>query len=243
MRTVTRTFVVAALLLVPASSLRAQPAADASGHWEGTVQVPNMEMRIEIDLAKNAAGTLTGTFGQPAQNVKGLPLSSVAVANRSITLLLKGGPDPSTFEGTLSEDGKSMSGNVAQADNSVPFTLRRTGDARIAPVPKNAAIGKELEGTWNGTVELGGRPMRIVLNMSNNPDGTAVGTIVSPDGTGVEIPIAMTQHASSLTIDVVSVGATFAGVLNAAATELAGTWTQGSSALPLTFRRAASSEK
>src|SRR3954462_3661295 len=120
MRTVTRTLVVAALLLVPASPLRAQPAADPSGHWEGAIQVPNMEMRIEIDLAKNAAGKLAGTFGQPAQTVRGLPLSSVAVDNRSITLVLKAGPDPSTFEGTLSEDGKSMSGTVAQAGKSAP---------------------------------------------------------------------------------------------------------------------------
>jgi hypothetical protein len=80
--------------------------------------------------------------------------------------------------------------------------------------------------------------MRLVLNMSNQPDGTARGTIVSPDGSGVEVAIAITQKASNVTIDVVSVGASFAGVLNAAGTELAGTWTQGTSSLPLTFRLA-----
>src|SRR6476661_2830251 len=118
MRIVTRSLVVAALLLAPASSLRAQTAADPSGHWEGTVQVPNMEMRIEIDLAKNGKGGLAGTFGQPAQGVKGLPLSSVVVENRSIRIVLKGGPEPSTFEATLSADGQSMSGSVAQAGSS-----------------------------------------------------------------------------------------------------------------------------
>jgi hypothetical protein len=39
--------------------------------------------------------------------------------------------------------------------------------------------------------------------------------------------------------DVASVGASYVGVLNAAGTELAGTWTQGPAVLPLTFRRAA----
>ena len=81
--------------------------------------------------------------------------------------------------------------------------------------------------------------MRLVLKMANQPDGTATGTIVSLDGSGVEIPIAMTQKASSLTVDVASVGATFAGVLNTAGTELAGTWTQGPSAFALTLKRAA----
>ena len=81
--------------------------------------------------------------------------------------------------------------------------------------------------------------MRLVLKMANQPDGTATGTIVSLDGSGVEIPIAMTQKASNVTIDVASVGASYVGVLNAAGTELAGTWTQGPATLPLTFKRAA----
>lgn len=60
---------------------------------------------------------------------------------------------------------------------------------------------------------------------------------MSPDGSGVEIPVGITQKASNVTIDVPSVGVSFVGVLNAAGTELAGTWTERTSALPLTFKR------
>jgi hypothetical protein len=162
----------------------------------------------------------------------------VVVEGRSVRFVVKGGEQPATFAGVLSSDGKSMSGDVAQAGQSVPFTLTRTGDARIAPVPKSPPIGKELEGTWNGTLDLGSRQMRIVLTMANQPDGTATGTIVSPDGSGVEIPIAMTQKALNVTFDATSVGASYVGVLNAAGTELVGTWSQGPNSLPLTFRRA-----
>ena len=238
MRTSIRLLIAAALLLVPPASLRAQTAVDPSGHWEGTIQAPNMQVKVDIDLAKNGKGELAGTFGEPAQGVKGLPLSTVAVEGASVRFVVKGGPDPATFQGKLSADGASMSGEVAQAGYSIPFTLTRTGDARLAPVPKNPPIGKELEGTWNGALDLGEKPMRLVLKMSNQPDGTASGTIVSPDGSGVEVPIAITQKASSLTIDVVSVGASFVGVLNTAGTELVGAWTQGTSSLPLTFRLA-----
>jgi hypothetical protein len=236
MRTSIRLLITAALLVVPASSLRAGTAVDPSGHWEGTIQAANMQVRVEIDLAKNGKGELAGTFGEPAQGVKGLPLSTVTVEGESVRFVVKGGPDPAMFQGKLSADGASMSGDVAQAGYSIPFTLTRTGDARIAPVPKNPPIGKELEGTWNGALDLDGKPMRLVLKMSNQLDGTASGTIVSPDGTGVEVPVAITQKAANLTIDVVSVGASFAGVLNAAGTELAGTWKQGTSSMPLTFR-------
>ena len=242
MSTFARMLPIAALLLVP-TSLRAQSAVDPSGHWEGAIQVSGMEVTIEIDLARNGRGELAGTFGQPAQGVKGLPLSTVAVEGRSVRFVVKGGPEPATFDGTLSADGKSLSGNAAQGGSSFPFTLARTGDARIAPAPKNPPIGKELEGTWNGALDLGERQMRLVLKMSNQPDGTATGTVVSADGSGVEIPIAMTQKASNVTVEVPSVGASFVGVLNAAGTELAGTWTQGPAAMPLTLRRAAATDK
>jgi len=243
MRAYTRLVFVASLLLVPATSLLAQTAVDPSGHWEGTVQLPSMPVNVEIDLAKNSKGELAGTFSQPADGVKGLPLSTVAVENRSVRFVVKGGPEPATFEGALSADGHSLTGSIAQAGASLPLTLTRTGDARIAPAPKNAAIGKELEGTWNGALDLGGRQMRITLKMSNQPDGTATGTIVSADGSGVEIPIGMTQKASTLTIDVASVGASYVGVLNEAGTELSGTWTQGPGSLPLTFKRAGAESK
>ena len=36
-------------------------------------------MCIEIDLAKNAAGAVTGALSSPQQHVKGLPLLNVAV--------------------------------------------------------------------------------------------------------------------------------------------------------------------
>ena len=71
MRLFTRMLLLAALLLLPAPFLLGQTAVDPSGHWEGTVQIPNMELKIEIDLAKNSKGELAGTFGNPTQEREG----------------------------------------------------------------------------------------------------------------------------------------------------------------------------
>jgi hypothetical protein len=234
-----RLLVLGAQLLYSALALFAQTAIDPSGHWEGRIQAPNMDVAVAIDLAKNAQGQLTGTFAQPSEGIKGLPLSTVALDGRSINMLLKPGTGGGTFNGTFSADGTSLSGEFVMAEGgySLPFNLTRTGDARIVAAPKSAPIGKEFEGTWKGALDLQDRQLRVVLTMKNRPDGAASGTIVSPDGTGVEIPIAMTQQGRRLTIDVASVSSSFAGVLNAEATELTGTWTQGPSSLPLTFRR------
>jgi hypothetical protein len=237
MRIVTRLLVTIALLIVPSSFLFAQAAANPSGHWEGSIQVqPNMAIKVEVDLAKNSKGELAGTFGQPDQGVKGLPLSTVAVESRSIRFVVKAGPQPATFTGTLAADGKSISGAAEHGGQSIPFTLARTGDAKIAEVPRNAAIGKELEGSWHGALEVTGGQMRVIVKMANQADGTAAGTIISPDGSNVELPIGIVQKTNNVSIEVPSVGASFVGVLTG--TELAGTWTQGPSSLPLTLKLA-----
>ena len=239
MRAFIRMLLVTSLLLVAATSVPAQTGVDPSGHWDGTIHAPTMEVVIGIDLAPNAKGQLTGTFAQPAEGIKGLPLSEVTVKGQSIRLLLKAGSGGGTFEGTVSADGKSIAGDfiMAEGGHALPFTLTRTGAASIAPAPKSPPIAKALEGSWNGTLDAGGRQMRVVVKMANQPDGTSMGTIMSVDGTGVEIPIAIAQKGSEVSLAAATVGASYSGVLNAAATEIAGNWTQGGAVLPLTLRR------
>ena len=238
MRAFTGMLFVTSLLLAATTSVPAQTSVDPSGHWEGTIHAPNMNVVIGIDLATNTEGQLTGTFAQPAEGIKGLPLSEVTVTGQSIRLLLKPGTGGGTFNGTLSADAKSIAGDfiMAEGGHALPFTLTRTGAASISPAPKSPPIAKELEGRWNGTLDAGGRQMRVVVKMANQPDGTSTGTIVSVDGTGVEIPIAIAQKGSEVSIAVATVGASYAGVLNAAATEMAGNWTQGGAVQPLTLR-------
>ena len=156
MRSLRRTLLLGVLLLTPGSLAQAQVAADPSGHWEGTLKVPQMELRVEIDLARDNQGVFAGTFSQPAQGVKGLPLSSVTVEASAVRFVVKGGPEPATFDGALSADATSISGTVTQSGFTIPMNLSRTGDARIVRVPKSAPIAKELEGTWNGTLDVNG---------------------------------------------------------------------------------------
>lgn len=243
MRTVTRLVLSAALLLAPASPLLAQAALDPSGHWTGAIHVPAYngasarEIAIDIDLATTAAGALEATFGQAAQNIKGLPLGKVTLDGTSVSFELKANGG-GLFKGTLA-DARTIAGEfiTSAGGYTIPFDLARTGDAQIAAAPKSAAIGTELEGTWNGTVEFDGKKERLVLKLANRADGTAAGTVLDLDGSNVEIPIAMTQQAAHVMIEVATVSASFTGVLNGS--KLAGTWNQGALALPLTFTRAA----
>ena len=243
MRTVIRLALSAALLLAPASPLLAQAALDPSGHWTGAIHVPPFngasarEIGIDIDIARTAGGALEATFSQAAQNIKGLPLGKVTLEGKSVSFELKANGG-GLFKGTLA-DAKTMSGEFVTSEGgyTIPFDLARTGDAQIPAAPKSAAIGKELEGTWSGTVEFGGKQERLVLKLTNRADGTSAGTILDLDGSNVDIPIAVTQKAASVTVEVSSVSASFTGVLNG--NELTGTWNQGPLTLPLTFTRGA----
>jgi hypothetical protein len=243
MHSAARLLVAASLLMfVPARPSYAQATLDPSGHWAGAIHVPpfngagSREVAIEIDLATNASGVFGGTFSQPDQNLKGMPLSNVSRDSRTVSFEIKANGG-GVFRGTQA-DATSISGEfvTSQGGFNIRFDLKRTGDAQFAPAPKNPPIGKELEGTWNGTIEFGGKAEHLVLKMANQSDGTSTGTLQDIDGSNIEIPVAMTQKASNLTITLTVVGASYAAVLNAD-NDLVGTWTQGALSLPVTFKR------
>ena len=107
------------MLLLSVSSLRAQAALDPSGHWERTVQLPNAELSIEVDLAMNSNGELAGTMGMPTQILKGFPLLKVAAEGKVVGFHAR---RDQTFAGVLSADGKSMSGDFATSGYFFPFS-------------------------------------------------------------------------------------------------------------------------
>jgi len=232
--------VLCALLLVSATTLHAQRPPDPSGRWEGTIQTPQTAIAVEVNLARNSKGELAGSIDVPPQSLRGFPLVIEGASGQSLTFRFRGSLGNRVFQGTLSEDGKAMSGDFIQSGYSMPFALTRTGDARIDAPIRNPPLRKELEGPWSAalnTTYSNGIPQRIVLNLVNEPDGTATGSIIN-SGDGLEIPIgAITMKGSTLTLDLKAVGGSFSGTVNADGTELVGSFEQRGVALPLTFRR------
>jgi hypothetical protein len=224
-----------AALIVSSSVLLAQPAAGPSGHWEGAIQVPGQEFKIEIDLASSGE-KWEGTIAIPAQSLKGFPLSAITIKGDSVGFTLNGVPGSPQFSGTLSMDAKSLSGEFSQGGATMPFAVTRTGEAKFEPPPKSTPIAKELEGSWEGSLDVGGKILRLALKLSNRPDGGAAGTLVSVDQGGAEVPVgAVVQTGSHLKLVVSSIAGTYEGDLKDG--QLTGTWTQGPGTLPLVFKR------
>lgn len=228
------TAIALALLLCGASAAPAQTTPDPSGHWKGSVEIPGQTLPVEFDLAKDAKGQFVGTI--TGTDMKNLPLTKIAVSGRSVTLQAS---SEQPYKGELSADGRTMTGTVNLSGYSLPLELTRAGDARIEPPPTSAPIGKELEGSWEGTLNAGRGPLRIILTMANQPGGRATGHIVSVDEGGLKVPIVITQNGPSVSYVATALPSSWAGMLSADGNELAGTFTQGPASLPLNFRRTA----
>jgi hypothetical protein len=232
-----------ALLLASALTLAAhgiaaaQPATGPAGHWEGSIEVPGQPLAIVVDLAPKEGQPWVGTITIPAQNLKAFPLSDITVTRSAVAFAMKGVPGDPRFAGTLSADGKSMSGDLSQGGGSIPFTLAWKGEAKIEEPPKSTEITKDLEGSWEGPLDVSGTVLRLVLKLTNQPGG-ATGTLISVDQGGAEIPItSITQTGSQLKVTIATINGSYVGDLKDG--QLAGTWTQGPGSWPLVFKRPA----
>jgi hypothetical protein len=231
-RRVSGTLLILAVVSVPAW---AQPTTGPSGHWEGAIQIPGQELKIEVDLA-GAGEKWDGRITIPAQNLKAFPLSSIAIKGDTISFAMRGIPGDPTFTGTLSKDSKTLAGDFTQGGASIPFALTRTGDAKIEPLPKSTPIAVDLEGSWQGTLDVGGKTLRLALKLSNQPGGAATGTMTSLDQGAAEIPIAaVIQTGAQVRLLVQAVAGVYEGQLKDG--QLTGTWTQGPNTWPLVFKR------
>lgn len=205
------------------------------GHWRGDIDIPDQALAVEVDLDQAAKGW-AGSISIPAQNASGLPLEAITVTNGKVTFRIKGAPGEPTFIGTLSADGKTMSGDFTQAGSSFRFKLSRSGVAKVEEAKRNPTVAKQFLGEWEGTLEVG-QSLRLALKLTND-DGGANAVLVSLDQGGAEIPVSgIEQNDAKLTLLIKAVGGEYRGEINKDGTELNGTWTQGGNDLPLKFKR------
>jgi hypothetical protein len=80
--------------------------------------------------------------------------------------------------------------------------------------------------------------MHVTLRLSNQPDGTSSGTLISVDENDLSVPVAIAQDGAKLTLTLPMIGSSYVGTVNAAGTEVSGTYTTSRGlALPLVLKR------
>jgi fermentation-respiration switch protein FrsA (DUF1100 family) len=99
------------------------------------------------------------------------------------------------------------------------------------------SFAQDIVGDWNGKLTIGTAELRLVLHVTKAADGSLTATLDSIDQNAPGIPVnAVALKDSKLDLTIDAVHGTYTGKVNADASEIDGTWSQGA-AMPLNFHR------
>jgi hypothetical protein len=227
------------LLLAPAAVLA---ATNPAGVWGGTLKTPNGDIGFVFNLHRDG-DKWAAEMDVPMQGVSGLPLSNVKVDGAAIGFPLPGAGDPH-YDGKLSEDGKTISGNLTAGGQPIPLDLKWKSEPRaVEKAPANTGEVQVLEGVWEGVLDANGNQLHLRFNFTKNADGSITATFDSVDQGANGLPIAsIARTGDTVKMDLKAVGGTYEGTLNKDASAMTGTFTQGGS-FPLNLQRKKAEKK
>jgi hypothetical protein len=112
---------------------------------------------------------------------------------------------------------------------AVILLLHLSHQAKVAHYPN-------IQGAWQGTIEVNGKTLDVRLNLSKTNEGY-VATADSPEQGVRNLPVnKLSYDYPALHFEIASIGGAFDGRFNAGADELSGTWKSQGTALPLDFK-------
>ncbi len=214
----------------------ARPQTGPAGHWEGTFKVNDREIGLGLDLTKNAKSEWIASMSVPAENVTGLVVMDVVVNGNSVKFV---GVElmMSKFDLALEPDGR-MRGTLSNPQNTAAIEFKRMGDAKVELIPASRAVSKDLEGDWEGALQMPGRAFRILFHFRNQADGTVAATIDTPDTGAQGLPLNdVKQTGRNVEVGIRIAHATFQGTLNPLGSELNGQFAHEQNNVPLTLRK------
>ena len=230
-----------AFILLLASAFISRADENAAGRWEGAVQIPGRPLEVIVDLAaKSDKGGWQGSITIPGLEIKGAPLSDIALSGDNVAFSIKSAlaehrTGPAKFSAHFVGDGK-LTGDFVQAGNTAPFELEKTGLAQVEIRPRSTAIAKEIEGEWKGGYELFGYPRKVTIKLQNRgPEGATAGFVIVGRKEN-KLPVdRVVQQGEFVTVDSHETGLSFEGRTRKG--EIQGTIFQGPLEIPVTLRR------
>lgn len=229
------------LLVLFSSASLCVAAENAAGRWEGSIQIPGLEVPVIVDL-EPSGNAWTGSIIMLGLGVKGAPLADLAVKEAAISFTIKGAltstrVGPARFEGTLGTGGK-WTGNFLQGGNKAPFALHRTGPPQVELPRQSSAVSRELEGEWKGDYEMNGYPRHVTLTLANHGSGPATAELVIVGKRTNNAPVELVvEEGGLLTLESPTFGITYEGRLQKKTDAIKGTFTLGPFELPLLLQR------
>jgi pimeloyl-ACP methyl ester carboxylesterase len=155
-----------AVSLLAGSALYGQ---EITGTWQGTLGAEK-KLRVVIQIEKSSAGTLTGKGYSIDQSPDPAPLTAISYTGSELKFTAD--TIHASYQGTMSPDGRTITGNLTQGKVS-PLNFERATEAtawKIDPSPhqvQSITVEKEVRLEvldWGGT----GRPLVLLTGLGNN---------------------------------------------------------------------------
>lgn len=127
-------FCVMAVFLAWTGRAQAPAAKGVEDTWQGTLHVPQRNLRTVLKVSRGTDGALTGTMYSIDQG--GQPIKASSISFQDGTLKLSIQMLDLTFEGKLSTDGKSIAATVVQGGQSNPLVLERATPETAWAIPE-----------------------------------------------------------------------------------------------------------
>lgn len=141
---------IAANAQTPAASAQAPPATaqasaaasptDIVGIWQGTLHIaktdehPQIDLRLVIKISKSSAGTLSAVWYSIDQSGRGLSMSTVTFQDG--VLKFKSSQIERSYEGKMSDDGKSIAGTWMEGSTPIALPLERATSDTAWAIPE-----------------------------------------------------------------------------------------------------------
>ena len=218
-------------ILIVAAALPCRAEEVMSGRWEGTVQIPDDELNLIVDLSQRN-GAWVGSMIIPGLGLKG-PLTDIKVQPPDVNFAVKGALG---IQLKLRLDANNkLAGNFEQAGNRAPATLQKTGPPQVEYPPRSTPVPKELEGEWKGDYEMLGYTRHVSIKFANHPDAATADFVIIGRKHNVLPVDLVTQEGDLVTVDSHEMGFSFEGRLRNG--KLTGAIQQGAIETPLELAR------
>jgi hypothetical protein len=225
-----RMFFVTVLIfgLLSFSYAQENNAKKFAGVWVGVIDAGGQTMTVIFKLQEKD-GKLTGTGESPVQGGGAIALENITIAGNKIQFEISA--VQAGFDGVYKEDKKVIDGTFVINQQGIPLVLTKDEKAAVEPEKKYDSI-------WEGSMAAQSGPLKIIVKIFKNADGTLGATGDIPDKGVKNIPVdSITLTEDILEFTMTSVGASYKGKIDKATMTAKGTFTKGAGEMALDLKK------
>jgi len=219
-------FFVPALALALLGSLQAQPTI--VGDWQATLRAGADEIHLTLHISQGDGDNLKASMDSAEQGARGVLVTSMSFANAKLDFMVDS--VHATYTGTFNPATGAIDGVWSQGQPT-PLTFVRV--VRSRPAVRDTS----LDGTWQGTLQIGGYQLPILFHIVTTREGLTA-TMDSPEQGATAVPvISVRKEGDTLTLQLPNIGAKYQGTIDENESAIEGTFTQGGASVPLSLKR------